>query len=90
MYPLADICAPLKLNSPFQHVHNVEVPATTRLSLTVAESQAMFALAGIALVMLLRKFQKPSGRSSKSLSSDDDMRSFVRQLRLTVDKLGTG
>jgi len=89
-YPPATICAPLKLNSPFQCTRNVEVPATTRLSLSVAAAQAVFALAGIALVVLLRKLQKPSTTTSERLSTDGDLRSLVRKLRLTVDKLGTG
>ena len=89
-YQPATICAPLKLNSPFQCTRNVEVPATTRLSLSVAAAQAVFALAGIALVMLLRKLQKPSTTTSESLSTDGDLRSLVRKLRLTVDRLGTG
>ena len=86
-YPPATICAPLKLNSPFQCTRNVEVPATTRLSLSVAAAQAVFALAGIALVVLLRKLQKPSTTTSESLSTDGDLRSLVRKLRLTVDRL---
>jgi hypothetical protein len=86
-YPPATICAPLKLNSPFQCTRNVEVPATTRLSLSVAAAQAVFALAGIALVVLLRKLQKPSTKTSESLSTDGDLRSLVRKLRLTVDRL---
>ncbi len=89
-YPPATICAPLKLNSPFQCTRNVEVPATTRLSLSVAAAQAVFALAGIALVVLLRKLQKPSTKTSESLSTDGDLRSMVRKLRLTVDQLRTG
>ena len=93
-YPPATICAPLKLNSPFQCIRNVEVPATTRLSLSVAAAQAVFALAGIALVVLLRKLQKPSTKTSESLSTDGDLRSMVRKLRnelhSTVDQLRTG
>ena len=89
-YPPATICAPLKLNSPFQGIRNVEVPATTRLSLSVAAAQAVFALAGIALVVLLRKLQKPSTKTSESLSTDGDLRSLVRKLRLIVDQLRTG
>jgi hypothetical protein len=89
-YPPATICAPLKLNSPFQCTRNVEVPATTRLSLSVAAAQAVFALAGIALVVVLRKLQKPSAKTSESLSTDGDLRSMVRKLRLTVDQLRTG
>ena len=89
-YPPATICEPLKLNSPFQCTRNVEVPATTRLSLSVAAAQAVFALAGIALVVLLRKLQKPSTKTSESLSTDGDLRSMVRKLRLTVDQLRTG
>jgi hypothetical protein len=52
-YPPATLCEPLKLNSPFQCTRNVEVPATTRSSLSVAAAQAVFALAGNALVALL-------------------------------------
>lgn len=47
-YTPETICVPLKLNSPFQCTRNVDVPATTRLSLSVAAAQAVFALAGIA------------------------------------------
>jgi hypothetical protein len=65
-YPPATICAPRKLNTPFQCTRNVEVPATTRLSLSVAAAQAVFALAGIALVALLRKLQKPSMTTSET------------------------
>ena len=82
-YPPATICAPLKLNSPFQCTRNVEVPATTRLSLSVAAAQAVFALSGIILVALLRKLSKPAETSS----GDDELRSVVRKLRITVDKL---
>jgi hypothetical protein len=88
-YPPATICAPLKLNSPFQCTRNVEVPATTRLSLSVAAAQAVFAVSGIILVALLRKLRTPP-KSTESLSGDDDIRSVVRKLRITVDKLGTG
>ena len=86
-YPPETICAPLKLNSPFQSTRNVEVPATTRLSLSFAAAQAVFALLGIALVALLRKLQKLSTTSSESLSTDGDLRSMMRKLRLTVDRL---
>ena len=68
-YSPATICAPLKLKRPFQCTRNVEVPATRRLSLSVAAAQAVFALAGIALVALLRKLQKPSTMTSESLST---------------------
>ena len=85
-YLPATICAPLKLNSPFQCTRNVEVPATTRLSLSVAAAQAVFAVAGIILVALLRKLRTPP-KSTESLSGDDDIRSVVRKLRITVDKL---
>ena len=56
-YSLATICEPLKLKIPFQCNRNVEVPATTRLSLSVAAAQAEFAMAGIVLVVLHRKPQ---------------------------------
>mmetsp|Transcript_12216 Transcript_12216/g.49043 ORF Transcript_12216/g.49043 Transcript_12216/m.49043 type:complete len:302 (-) Transcript_12216:356-1261(-) len=82
-YPAETICAPLKLNSPFQCTRNVEVPATTRLSLSVAAAQAVFAVSGIILVALLRKLSKPAETSS----GDDELRSVVRKLRITVDKL---
>ena len=79
----------------------MEVPATTRLSLSVAAAQAVFALLGIALVALLRKLQKPPTTTSESLSTDGDLRSMMRKLRnefqegqarlrTTVDKLRTG
>ena len=84
-YPPATICEPLKLNSPFQCTRNVEVPATTRLSLSVAAAQAVFAVSGIILVALLRKLSKPAETSS----GDDELRSVVRKLRITVDKLST-
>lgn len=80
-YPQATICEPLKLNSLFQCTRNVEAPTTTRLSLLVAAGQDVFALAGIVRVALLTKFQKPSAKVSKSLSSDDDLRPLVRKFQ---------
>ena len=62
----------------------------TRMSLSVATAKAVLALTGIALVALLRKIQKPSTTTSESLSTDGDLRSVVRKLRLTADKLDTG
>lgn len=85
-YPREKICAPLKLNSPFECTKDVEVPATTRLSLSVASAQAVFSLVGIILVVLLRKLQVPS-KSVKSVSGDEDIRSVVRNLQLAVDQL---
>ena len=82
-YPPETICAPVKLNSPFQCTRNVEVPATTRLSLSVAAAQAVFAVSGMILVALLRKLSK----LDESPSGDDELRSVVRKLRITVDKL---
>ena len=67
----------------------MEVPATTRLSLSVAAAQAVFAVSGIILVALLRKLRTPP-KSTESLSGDDDIRSVVRKLRITVDKLSPG
>ena len=84
-YPPAVICAPLKLNSPFQCTRSVELPATTRLSLSVAAAQAVFAALGLVIVALLRKLYKPA----ESSSGDDDIRSVVRKLHITVDKLDT-
>lgn len=52
-----------------------------------AAAQAVFALAGIALVARLRKLKNPFTKISESLSSDDDLRSVVRKLRLTVYRL---
>ena len=80
-YPPATICAPLELNGPFQCTRNVELPAMTRLSLPVAAAQAVFTLAGIRLVALLRKVQKPSTTTSESTSGDEDLCSVVRKLR---------
>lgn len=88
-YPPATICEALKLNSPFQCTRNVEVPATTRLSLSVAAAQAVFAVAGIILVALLRKLYTPS-KPTETSSGEDELRSVVRKLRITVDKLSTG
>ena len=78
-YPPATIRAPLELNSPFQCTRDVELPAMTRLSLPVAA--AVFTLAGIRLVALLRKVQKPSTTTSESIPGDDDLCSVVRKLR---------
>lgn len=80
-YPPATICALLELNSLFQCTRNVEVPAMTRLSLLVAATQVVFTLAGIRLVALLRKVQKPSTTTSETISGDDDLCSVVRKLR---------
>ena len=46
----------------------------------------MFAVSGIILVALLRKLSKPAETSS----GDDELRSVVRKLRITVDKLSSG
>ncbi|MDA9080164.1 hypothetical protein N9M16_01890 [Candidatus Dependentiae bacterium] len=47
-------------------------------------------MAGIALVALLIKLQKPSTTTKENLSTDGDLRSVVRKLRLIVDQLHTG
>ena len=58
-YPPETICAPLKQNSPFQCTRTVEAPMVTRLSLSLASAQAVFALVGILFVAILRKMKKP-------------------------------
>ena len=79
-YPPATFCTPLELNSPFQYTRNVELPAMTRLSLPLPRRR-LFTLAGIRLVALLRKVQKPSTTTSESILTDDDLCSVVRKLR---------
>ena len=58
-YPPETICAPLKQNSPFQCTRTVEAPMVTRMSLSLASAQAVFALVGILFVAILRKMKKP-------------------------------
>jgi hypothetical protein len=84
-YPPATICAPLKLNSPFQCTRNVEVPTATILSLSVASAQAVFAVGGLVFVSFLRKLEKPGKNTATSV--DDDLRVLVRKLRVGQDEL---
>ena len=78
-YPPETICAPLKLNSPFQCTRDVEVPMATILSLSVASAQGAFAVGGLVFVSLLRKLEKPG--KDTTTSGDDDLRVLVRKLR---------
>ena len=57
-YPPETICAPLKLNSPFQCTRVVQVPIATILSLSVASAQGAFATVGLVFVYVLRKLEK--------------------------------
>ncbi len=52
------ICEPLKYNSPFQCTRTVEAPMVTRMSLSLATAQAVFALVGVLFVSVLRKIKK--------------------------------
>jgi hypothetical protein len=78
-YPPETICAPLKQNSPFQCTRTVEAPMVTRLSLSLASAQAVFALVGILFVAILRKMKKPD--QAPSTVCDDDLRVLVRKIR---------
>ena len=85
-YPPATMCAPLKLNSPFQCTRNVEVPAATRLSLSVAAAQAVFAVAGAAEETLhalqIRRELEGRGRLSFLWSVDRILNMFRATLKL--------
>ena len=48
------ICSPLKGNSPFECTREVETPLMTRMNLSLALAQAVFAVFGGVLVFLLR------------------------------------
>ena len=48
------ICAPLKKNSPFECRRKVEVPLLTRLNLSLAAAQSIFAAFGMLFVKYLR------------------------------------
>jgi hypothetical protein len=52
------ICAPLKRNSPFQCTRTVEAPMVTRMRISLATAQAVFALVGVLFVSVLRKIKK--------------------------------
>lgn len=78
-YPPETICAPLKQNSPFQCTRTVEAPMVTRMSLSLASAQAVFALVGILFVAILRKMKKPD--QAPSTVCDDDLRVLVRKIR---------
>ena len=56
-YPAETICEPVKHNSPFQCTRTVEAPMVTRLSLSLASAQAVFAIVGIMFVTILRKMK---------------------------------
>ena len=78
-YPPETICAPLKQNSPFQCIRTVEASMVTRLSLSLASAQAVFALVGVLFVSILRKIKKSD--QAPSTVYDDDLRILVRKLR---------
>ena len=70
------ICEPLKYNSPFQCTRTVEAPMVTRMSLSLATAQAVFALVGVLFVSVLRKIKK-SDQVPKT-GCDDDLRTLVQ------------
>ena len=63
-YPAENICEPLKHNSPFQCTRTVEAPMVTRLSLSLASAQAVFAIVGIIFVTILRKMKVEASSST--------------------------
>ena len=63
-YPAETICEPLKHNSPFQCTRTVEAPMVTRLSLSLASAQAVFAIVGIIFVTILRKMKVEASSST--------------------------
>ena len=63
-YPAETICEPLKHNSPFQCTRTVEAPMVTRLSLSLASAQAVFAIVGIIFVTILRKIKVEASSST--------------------------
>lgn len=67
------ICEPLKYNSPFQCTRTVEAPMVTRMSLSLATAQAVFALVGVLFVSVLRKIKKSDPKSA-SHSNDRMLR----------------
>ena len=71
------ICEPLKYNSPFQCTRTVEAPMVTRMSLSLATAQAVFALVGVLFVSVLRKIKK-SDQAPKT-GCDDELHTLVQK-----------
>ena len=70
-YSAETLCEPLKHNSPFQCTRTVEAPMVTRLSLSLASAQAVFAIVGIVFVTILRKVKvKANSASPKAVVSE--------------------
>ena len=78
-YPAETICEPLKHNSPFQCTRTVEVPTVTRLSLSLASAQAVFAIVGIIFVTILRKMKvEASSSTPKAEVSEKELRDLIK------------
>ena len=78
-YPAETLCEPLKHNSPFQCTRTVEAPMVTRLSLSLASAQAVFAIVGIVFVTILRKVKvKANSASPKAVVSERDVHDIIK------------
>ena len=85
-YPDETICEPLKHNSPFQCTRTVEAPMVTRLSLSLASAQAVFAIVGIVFVTILRKMKvKASSASPKAAVSERDVHDIIKMYLKRTD-----
>ena len=78
-YPAETLCEPLKHNSPFQCTRMVEAPMVTRLSLSLASAQAVFAIVGILFVTILRKMKvKASTSTPEAGVSEKELRDLIK------------
>ena len=78
-YPAETICEPVKHNSPFQCTRTVEAPMVTRLSLSLASAQAVFAIVGIMFVTILRKMKvEASSATPKAVVSENEAHDIIK------------
>ena len=78
-YPAETICEPVKHNSPFQCTRTVEAPMVTRLSLSLASAQAVFAIVGIMFVTILRKMKvEASSATPKAVVSENEVHDIIK------------
>ena len=79
MFAPEKLCEPIKENSPFQCTRMVENSRVTRLSLSLASSQAFFAFVGILLVGVLRKM-------GKNKRGDSLKRVHAKEVRVLIER----
>ena len=90
---LGDICAFTKQNPPYSCARQVPPPFLQRASLAYANAALLYGVMSAFFAQMLYRSAVKDVESaieeslSESLSTDGDLRSLVRKLRLTVDRL---